>query len=87
MVNCKHIVFKCRENDVIFLHLFLLVLHNQKVTVDVLNVYICIVIIIQLVKIGCNNSLLDLVKALEIKVAILVYELLVALLEHVLCLG
>lgn len=86
VVYCKHVVLEGCEDHVIFLHLFLLVLHYQEIAVNVFHVDVGIFVVIQLVEIGCNYGLLDFIKTLEVKVSIIVQEFLIALLKNILSL-
>lgn len=47
VVNCKHIVLETCENNIIFLNLFLLVLHQiGKVSINILHINVRILVII-----------------------------------------
>ena len=84
VILSQDIIFKSWKNHIILLNLLLLVLHDQKISINVLDINIGVLIIVQFVEVCCNHSLFNLIKALEIEIAILILELRVAFLEHLL---
>ena len=87
VINCKHVLLERSEDDIILLDLLLLALHDHKISIDILNINISIFIVFNLVEVSCNDSLLNFVKALEVEVAFVSFELLLTFFEYALGLG